>query len=155
MTKTGKYKFWLVLSLIVAFAAGVFGGIFSERYYFHRKRHANIARAQTERSQAHFPSLEQLAQDLNLSAEQQEQIRKIFERNDAKLKDLRTDMRGRLATIRAELKTEVDAILTPEQKQKFEAMIESYLEQRKRDSDRRRESPRKEGPLDKPRGDVR
>jgi len=155
MTKTGKYKFWLVLSLIVAFAAGVFGGIFSERYYFHRKRHANIARAQTERSQAHFPSLEQLAQDLNLSAEQQEQIRKIFERNDAKLKDLRTDMRGRLATIRAELKTEVDAILTPEQKQKFEAMIESYLEQRKRDSDRRRESPRKEGPPDKPRGDVR
>jgi Spy/CpxP family protein refolding chaperone len=155
MTKISKYKFWLILSLIVAFAAGIFGGIFSERYYFHRKRHVNLARTQTERNPAHFPSIEQLAQDLNLSAEQQEQIRKIFERNDAKLKDLRTDMRGRLATIRAELKTEVDAVLTAEQKQKFEAMIESYLEQRKRESDRRRESPRKEGPPDKPRGDIK
>jgi Spy/CpxP family protein refolding chaperone len=155
MTKTGKYKFWLVLSLIVAFAAGIFGGIFSERYYFHRKRHASLARTQAERSPAHFPSIEQLAKDLNLSAEQQEQIRKIFERNDAKLKELRSDMRGRLATIRAELKTELDSVLTAEQKQKFEAMIESYIEQRKRESDRRRESPRKEGPPDKPKGDIR
>jgi cell division protein ZapA (FtsZ GTPase activity inhibitor) len=155
MTKTSQYKFWLVLSLIVAFAAGIFGGIFSERYYFHRKRRVNLARNQTERSSAHFPSIEQLAQDLNLSAEQQEQIRKIFERNDAKLKDLRSDMRGRLSAIRAELKTEVDAVLTAEQKQKFEAMIESYLEQRKRESDKRRESQRKEGPPDKPRGDIK
>jgi Spy/CpxP family protein refolding chaperone len=155
MTKTSKYKFWLVLSLIIVFAVGVFGGIFSERYYFHRKRHANLARTQTERSPAHFPSIEQLAQDLNLSAEQQEQIREIFGRNDAKLKDLRSDMRGRLNTIRAELKTELEAVLTPEQKQKFEAMIEKYLEQRKRESDRRRESPRKEGPPDKPRGDIK
>ncbi len=155
MTKISKYKFWLVLSLIVAFAAGVFGGIFSERYYFHRKRHANLARTQTERSPAHFPSIEQLAQDLNLSTEQQELIRKIFERNDAKLKELRSDMRGRLNTIRAELKQELDAVLTAEQKQKFEAMIEKYLEQRKRESDRRRESQQREGSPDKPRGDVR
>jgi Spy/CpxP family protein refolding chaperone len=149
----GKDKFWIVLSVLVAFAAGLLGGIWSERYFFHKKRDDRIARAQ--RDSRHFPSLEQMAQELGLSAEQQEQIKKIFERNDVKLKELRSDMHGRLTKIRAELKGALDAVLTPEQRKKFEEMIQNYLLQRKEEYEKRRENSRREDSAEKPKGDMR
>ena len=148
-----KYKFWLVLSLVVAFGAGLLGGIFGERYYFHSRRHAQMARPQ--RSGTHFPSLEQLAKDLGLSAEQQDQIKKVFEDNDAQLKELRSEMHTRLGTIRSALKVKMDAVLTPEQKAKLEARIREHVQQRKRDSERRRPRSDRERPQDKPTGEMK
>lgn len=149
----GKYKFWIVLSVLVAFAAGLLGGIWSERYFFHRKRHDRIARAQ--RDSVHFPSLEQISQELELSAEQQEQIKKIFERNDVKLKELRSDMHGQLRKIRAELKSELDGVLTAEQRKKFEEMIQNYILQRKKEYEKRRENSGRQNSAENPKGDIR
>jgi len=148
-----KYKFWLVLSLVVAFGAGLLGGIFSERYYFHNRRHARLVRSQ--RGGPHFPSLEQLARDLGLSAGQQDQIKKIFEDNDAQLKEMRADMDTRLGAIRSALKDKMDAVLTPEQKVKLEARIKEHIQQRKRESERRRPGPERERPQDKPTGEMK
>jgi Spy/CpxP family protein refolding chaperone len=148
-----KYKFWLVLSLVVAFGAGLLGGICSERYYFHSRRHAQLARA--PRGGAHFPSLEQLARELGLSAGQQDQIRKVFEDHDAQLKELRAEMNTRLGTIRSGLKDKMDAVLTPEQKVKLEASIREHMEQRKRESERRRPGPDRDRPQDKPTGESK
>jgi Spy/CpxP family protein refolding chaperone len=128
-----KYKFWIVLSLVVAFGAGVIGGVFGERYYL-QKRHAR-----GDRGRAHPPSLEQMAKDLGLSAGQQEQIKKIFESNEAKLKVLRADMHGRLRSIRAELKSEIDNVLTAEQRQKIEAMIKKYDAKRKKETEEQKD----------------
>lgn len=147
-----KYRFWLVLTLLVAFAAGLVGGIFSERYYFHRKRHARPADIQ--RSSPHFPTLEQMAQELRLSTEQQEKIKQAFLKTEAKFKELRADMHARLRAIRTDLKSEIEAVLTEEQRQKFEAMIENYLRQRKQASDRREGSSR-ERSREKPKGDMK
>ncbi len=147
-----RYKLWLILALAVIFGAGVLGGIFSERYYFHSRRHAELQR---QRAAAHFPSLEQLAADLGLSAEQQEAIRKIFQDHDAELKDLRAEMNTRLGTIRAGLKAKMDGVLTPEQQAKFEAGIKAHLEQRKREADRRRPEPDRGRPQDKPTGESK
>ncbi|OGD18326.1 MAG: hypothetical protein A2W03_14380 [Candidatus Aminicenantes bacterium RBG_16_63_16] len=148
-----KYKFWLVLSLVVAFGAGLLGGVFGERYYFHSRSHARMARPQ--RSGPHFPSLEQMSRELGLSAEQREKIKATFEDNDTRLKDLRSEMHNRLGTIRTELKDKIDAVLTPEQKTKLEAKIEKYLQQRKRDSERRRPRSDRERPQDKPTGEMK
>lgn len=148
-----KYKFWLVLSLVVAFGAGLLGGIFSERYYFHNRRHARLARSQ--RGGPHFPSLEQLARDLGLSAGQQDQIKKIFEDNDAQLKEMRADMDTGLGAIRSALKDKMDSVLTPEQKAKLEARIKEHIQQRKRDAERRRPGPDRERPQDKPTGEMK
>ena len=147
-----RYKLWMILSLVVAFGAGLLGGVCSERYYFHSRRHAEMAR---QRAGSHFPSLEQLAQELGLSAGQQEQIKKIFEDHEAQLKELRADMNGRLGTIRSELKTKMDAVLTPEQKTKLEARIKEHIQQRKRESERRRPGPDGERPQDKPTGETK
>lgn len=146
-----KLKFWLVLSLVVAFGAGLLGGMFGERYFFHGRRHAQLQRP--SRSGPHFPSLEQLSQRLGLSGPQQEQIRKIFQDHDAELKELRAEMNTRLGAIRAGLKDKMDAVLTPEQKTKFEESIKEHLENRKREAEKRRPSPPGERPQDKPTGD--
>jgi hypothetical protein len=146
-----RYKFWLVLSLVVAFGAGLLGGLFAERYYFHARRHAQMAR---QRAGSHFPSLEQLSRQLGLSAGQQEQIKKIFEDHEAQLKDLRGDMNSRLGTIRSELKTKMDAVLTPEQKVKLEASIREHIEKRKREAEKRRSGSEGERPQDKPTGET-
>jgi Spy/CpxP family protein refolding chaperone len=148
-----KYKFWLVLSVVVAFGAGLLGGIFGERYYFHGRRHAQMTAPQ--RGGPHFPSLEQLAKDLGLSADQQDQIKKIFEENDARLKDLRAEMHDRLGAVRSELKAKMDAVLTPEQKAKLEAKIQKYLEQRKQEAEKRRQSFERDRSQPKPKGEAK
>lgn len=148
-----RYKLWIVLSLVVTFGAGLLGGIFGERYYFHSQGHSRQAGGQ--RGGPHFPSLEQMSQELGLSAEQQGKIKAIFEDNDTRLKDLRTEMHSRLGTIRSELKDRIDTVLTPEQKTKLEAKIQKYLEQRKRENDRRRPGSDKDRPQDKPTGEAK
>ena len=144
-----KYIFWIIFSLIVAFAAGLIGGAFGERYYL-QKRHDR-----GEQGRPHPPSLEQMAKDLGLSADQQEQIKKIFERNETKFKELRADMHDRLRSIRAELKKEIDSILTAEQRQKIETMIEKHTH---RDKKRPEEGYEKQSPdkqEEKTQGEVR
>ncbi len=148
-----KYKLWLVLALVVAFGAGLLGGIFGERSYFHSRRHAQLT--QSQRGPRHFPSLGQLARELGLSAEQQDQIKKIFEDNDAQLKELRPEMDARLGAIRSSLKDKMDAVLTPEQQTKLEARIREHIQKRKRDAERRRLRPDGERPQDKPTGEMK
>jgi Spy/CpxP family protein refolding chaperone len=148
-----RYKLWIVLALVGAFGAGLLGGIFSERYYFHSQRRDRPAVGQ--RGGPHFPSLEEMARELELSAEQQGKIKAIFEENDARLKDLRTEMHSRLGTIRSALKDKIDVVLTPEQKAKLEAKIEKYLKQRKEANEKRRPDSDRERPQDKPTGEMK
>jgi Spy/CpxP family protein refolding chaperone len=144
-----KYIFWIILSLIVAFGAGMIGGVFGERYYL-QKRHPR-----GDRGSSHPPSLDQMAKDLGLSADQQEQIRKLFERNEARLKELRADMHGRLKSIRAELKNEIDSVLTAEQRQKIESMIKKFAAPEKREFEERGDKNNKNQQPEKDKGEKR
>jgi Spy/CpxP family protein refolding chaperone len=148
-----KYKLWIVLSLLTAFAAGLLGGIFWERYYFHRKRHASMAR--TQRTEGRPPDIQEMARDLGLSVEQQDQVKKIFESNDVRLKELRAEMHNRLSGIRSEIKSQIDAVLTPEQKSKFESIIAKHRERAKKESEQRRIDRGRENSPDKPKGEVK
>jgi len=120
-----KPKFWIVISFLIVFAAGLAAGIFCEKYLISKK----IGRER--RTSSHFPSLERMAQELGLSQEQKGQIREIFKNNEEKLKSLRSRMHEDLSAIRAQLKTEIEGVLSPEQKQKFEEMIEKYIGRRR------------------------
>lgn len=127
-----KSKLWIILSLILIFAAGVGGGIFAERWWLAKKPEArrgiNVAR---------YPLHDQWVKELGLTAEQQEKIREIFKKNDVRIKGLRTDYFKRVGEMRDELKKEIDAVLTPAQKQKMEAMIKKFSEERRRDNEKR------------------
>lgn len=126
-------KFWIVFSLIIVFAVGVVGGIFLERFVLDKK----TERHTRSRRHVRFPSLETMAQELDLSAEQQEKIREIFKTNEESFKRLRHQIRESLSSMRTQLKDEIKSVLNEEQNRKFEIMIEKYLSQRRNEQEKR------------------
>lgn len=133
------YKFWIVFSLIIVFAAGVAGGILLDKYVITKKPE----RTRKKRSSVRFPTLDMMAQELNLSSEQQEQIRDIFKNNEERFKTLRKQIDERFTTIRTQLKDEIKSVLNDEQKLKFEAMIEKYRSQRRKEMEERKKRSNK------------
>ena len=131
-------KFWIVFSLIVVFAAGFISGILFEKHLIDKKVEKRVKR----RSSVRFPSLEMTAKELSLTPEQEEQIREIFKNNEERFKNLRKNIDDRLSSIRSQLKNEIKNVLTDEQVLKFEAMIEKYISQRKKEVEKRKKHPR-------------
>jgi len=132
-------KFWIVLSFIIVFVAGIATGILVENNFLDKKPRNSTER----RSSIRFPTLDMMAEELGLTAEQQEQLREIFNNNEERLKTYRSQIHDHYRTLRAQLKQEMDNVFTEEQKAKFEAMIEKYLSERKKETeDRKRRSKR-------------
>ena len=67
-------KFWIVFSLVIVFAVGIAGGILFEKNFMEKKQERRVKK----RSPVRFPSLKIMAQELNLTSEQQDEIREIF-----------------------------------------------------------------------------
>jgi len=134
-----NYKFWIVFSLIIVFAAGVIGGVLFEKHLTDKKVEKRVKKKNSVR----FPSLEMMAQELNLTPEQQEQIREIFKNNEERFKNLRSHISERLSSIRSQLKSEIKNVLNEEQNLKFEAMIEKYISQRKKEMEKGKKYPKK------------
>ncbi|HYA49121.1 MAG TPA: hypothetical protein VEG35_05420 [Burkholderiales bacterium] len=113
-----KYKLWVVLTLLVVFGLGAAAGILGERYIMHRRDR------RPSQPRTPYVLLDPVVKALGLTAEQQASIRDIFKRSDERMKVLDAEIHARLREMRAELKSEVDAILTPEQRAKLEDMIQ-------------------------------
>ena len=124
-----KYKLLVALTLLVVFGLGVAAGILGERYVVHNaERRAAAARP-------HPPSPESWAKELGLTQEQQDKIHEIFKRNEERMKAYRTESRGRLGELRKMLRDEINAVLTPEQRQKNDEMIRRFEERRKKEAE--------------------
>ncbi|OGD19286.1 MAG: hypothetical protein A2Y70_01305 [Candidatus Aminicenantes bacterium RBG_13_64_14] len=123
-----KYKVLVALTLLVVFGLGVAAGVLGERYVVHKK----YRRPSADRT--HVPSLDAWAKELGLSEDQQVKIREIFKRNEERMKVYRTEGLAKLDEVRKELKKELDAVFTPEQRKKMEEMIRQHAERRKRES---------------------
>jgi len=134
-----NYKFWFIFSLIIVFAVGVVGGVLLEKYLFQ----STPKKIKKEKRTAHFPTLDLMAKELELSTDQEAKIRNIFKNNEESLKKLRILMHERLSSIRSQLIAKIKNILTEEQKVKFEAMIERYLSQRKKELEKRKKYSKK------------
>jgi hypothetical protein len=145
-----KYRLWLVMTLLVAFAAGLLGGIFSERYFFHPRKHDR-----TRRDSQRPPDLDQMARELGLSSSQKESIRQIFESNDGKFKELYTEMHQRLSAIRTEIKNQIDAVLTPEQKEKLDSIIAQHRDKNKKEPEKKKRNSESEPSPQKPKGELK
>lgn len=71
------------------------------------------------------PSIDQLAQELDLSAAQKTQVQQIFDSERAQREQLRNsgeDRRQQMQKLQSDLITRMSAVLTPDQLQKFEQM---------------------------------
>ena len=140
-----KARFWIILSFAAVLAAGIAGGLLLGRAWRHGERPARTARREPP------PSLDRLAEDLDLTPVQKEEIGKIFERNEERLKELRSQIRLRLGEVREQLKAEIDNVLTPPQREKFNTLLERHM-QRERNA-RRRYPDRPSPPPDEPKGE--
>jgi len=134
-----NYKFWIIFSFILVFVIGVIGGFFLEKHFIQ----TNSKKIKRERRAVHFPTLEVMAKELALNSAQEEKIREIFRNNEGKLKNLKSSIHERLSNIRSQLKDEIKNVLNEEQKIKFEEMIERYIQERKKEMEKRK-NPRKE-----------
>jgi hypothetical protein len=123
-----KYKLWIFLSFIIVFAAGVFGGILLEKYIINKK--------------PYFATLEDMANELNLTDGQEREIREIFKNNDSKFKNLSSHFYEQLSKMRTQLKNEISNVLNENQRVKFEAMIEKHISHWKKKMKKRKERSR-------------
>ncbi|MBM3310462.1 MAG: hypothetical protein FJY80_03030 [Candidatus Aminicenantes bacterium] len=143
-----KPRLFFILALVFVFAAGVAAGVFAERLWFAKKPDARPS------GRPPVPSHDRWAKELELSSEQQAKIQDIFKANDGRMKNLRTDYYKHLGEIRDELRKEIDAVLTPEQRQKQEAMIQKAREGHRRSMDERRTPPSRPRTKDTPQGNT-
>jgi hypothetical protein len=133
-------KFWIIISFIIVFAAGVAAGILFENIFLDKKSRRDAER----RSNLRFPTLDMMAEELGLTPEQQAQLKEIFKNNEERLKAYRSDIHDHYKALRGQLKQEMDSVFTEEQKAKLEAMIEKYRSERKRGMEDRKRRPDRE-----------
>lgn len=126
-------KFWIILSFIIVFAAGIAAGILFENNFLDKKP----GRSEERRSSVRFPTLDMMAEELGLTSEQQQQLKEIFKNNEERLKAYRGEIHDQYKVLRSQLKQEMDSVFTEEQKAKMEAMIEKYREERRKQSEDR------------------
>lgn len=113
----------VVLSLLLAFAAGAAAGIFTDRFLLSPRGHHRPG-----------PSPDQWEKDLGLSEGQKARIHEIFKNNDGRVNELRSDFFKHVGEIRSEIRKEIDAVLTPEQKVKQDALMEKFHKTRSKDA---------------------
>ncbi len=133
------YKLWTIISLIIVFSAGLFSGVLLDKHIFNKKPQRRSQGTDYKRtSSTHYPTLDLLAEELRLTAEQKEKIQEIFKNNEERFRTLRKDFYESLRDIRVQLNNEIKSVLTEDQQVKYEAMINKYHSQRKRETDNRK-----------------
>ncbi len=146
-----RIKIWIILSFIMVFLVGILGGILVEKQFLN-KSFSPFPPKDRGKDQPRFPTLESMSEELSLTAEQQEKIKEIFSQSEQRLQEFRKEIHSRLGSLRCQLNEEILAVLNEEQKVKFEAMIQRYLEQRKKEWDKKRKAPSDQR---KPQGEIR
>ena len=105
------------------------------------KSQQDTAQSSAQQQENVESKLQQISQQLNLSEEQKTKLKPILQDEVDQLKDLKSntsvssqDKLQKAKEIRAAHKEQIDAILTPEQKQKWQQMKEQAIEQMKQNA---------------------
>jgi len=138
-----NYKFWIALSFLAIFVAGLVSGVVLERHFLdkkprreHRTSHAGPREGSRE-GENRF--LDRMAQELSLTAEQKLQMQDIFKNSEERIKNLRGKIDEQYRALRVQFIEEIKSILTEEQIKKYDAMIRAYRARRKAQAEKRKE----------------
>ncbi|SRR6266481_155926 len=120
MTLKGRttLKIWLVL-LAVFVLGSVTGAALTGLY---RSRAAGGGGAEA-RERAMHERFEKMRAELNLTDQQTASVRTILDETRNEYRTLRTELRPRFEEPRMKARARIRALLTPEQQQKFDAMV--------------------------------
>jgi len=112
-----------ILVLLIVFVTGIAVGVVGTRYVVrkqleHAAREGNFFRDRMER---------ELLTGLNLTPEQNAEVKKIFARRWEDFRQLRAEFHPRFSNITVRTEADIKAVLTPEQREQFE----EHLKERK------------------------
>jgi Spy/CpxP family protein refolding chaperone len=125
-TATRKAAFWVgVVFLLGAALGGMLGYVFAHHT-------AMAAPAQMTDAQKRAQKVERLTQELNLTAAQQQQLDAILTSVQGEYKTIRQSTEPQIDQARQKGREQIRAILTPEQKPKFEEFLKRLDEERKK-----------------------
>jgi Spy/CpxP family protein refolding chaperone len=120
-----KAALWVVaVFLLGAALGGLLGYIFAH--------HSVFANAQLTEPQKRAHRVEQLTHELGLTNDQRQQLDTILSQLHAEYKALREQTDAQVDQARQKGRNQIRAILTPEQKPKFEEFLRRMDEERKR-----------------------
>ena len=134
MTLAGRtnLKIWLVL--VAVFVLGSVTGAALTGLY--RSRAAGGGAEAHER--AMHERFEKMRSELNLTDQQTAAVRAILDETRNEFRALRTELRPRFEEPRMKARTRIRALLTPEQQQKFDALVAQQDAQRDEEQKSRR-----------------
>jgi len=124
-----RLKVWLVL--VVVFVLGSITGAALTGLYRSRAGADRPEKAMHER-------FEKMRSELNLTDEQTKSISAILDETRNEYRSLRVELRPRFEEPRQKARTKIRALLTPEQQQKFDALVAQQDAQRENDQKNRR-----------------
>ena len=132
MTLTGRTRIKIWLVLLVVFVLGCATGAALDVLY--RSRAAGPRREGHERdAQAR---LDAMRRDLNLTDEQANAVRAILDETRERYHALRAELRPRFEEPRQQARARIRALLTPEQQQKFDAIVAQHDSRREEEEQR-------------------
>jgi len=133
MTLTGRttLKIWLVL-LVVFLLGSVTGAALTGLY---RSRAGGGAEA---RERAMHERFEKMRTELNLTDQQTTSVRAILDETRNEYRAVRKELRPRFEEPRMKARARIRALLSPEQQQKFDAMVAQQDAQHDEDQKSRR-----------------
>jgi len=126
MSATWKAALWVGVVFLLGTALG---GTLGYSYAHHLVSAANTPLSEPAR-RAH--RVEQLTQLLNLTSAQSQQVDAILLQRHTEVKTIHDQTDAQIERIRQKGRDQVRAILTPQQKPKFEEFLKSLDQQRKR-----------------------
>jgi len=119
MTQTGRTRLKIWLVLIAVFVLGSVTGAALTGLY--------RSRASSDRPEARERAMnerfEKMRSELNLTDQQTASVRTILDETRNEYRALRTELRPRFDEPRQKARARIRALLTPEQQQKFDAMV--------------------------------
>lgn len=129
MENNNRYRWQLRLAAIIIFLFGAAAGALATRAY-----HAWFDTSRTPR----HVRFEQMLDRLQLNAEQRTQVQQIFDDTRGRLSALRQESEPRVKEIRRQADERMQQVLTPEQWQQFQKMMEEGRAERRRSSEKTR-----------------
>jgi Spy/CpxP family protein refolding chaperone len=115
----------------VVFLLGVaLGGVFG--FFYGHRSSVSAANPPLSEPQRRAQKVEQLTQELGLTNDQRQQLDSILSQLHAEYKALHDQADAQLSTAHQKGRDQIRAILTPEQKPKFEEFLKRIDEERKR-----------------------
>lgn len=112
MDNRSKNKWQIRLAVVMLFAIGFVAGALAMNMY--RDRYSSMARGE---GRGRF---EQMVKGLNLTPEQETQVRAIFDDVRLQLREIRKESEPRFREVRRQADERLQSVLTPEQWERFQ-----------------------------------